>query len=302
MLESVENGEQVGRYTFIGLQPFKRIVARGPRDHHHRGQEGRPDRGRHLRRAAARARRPQAGAAAGAAAVYRRRGGLFRLRRGAPDRAAAGAGQGRTGRSRRLPALLRRGAGLRPRAQGDLAGGHRRRDARQGLPTRTTKPSRGSTGWKSASLSRCPSCAAHKAQGQAEGEAPHREKGFPGRRQPHQGVHRGGRYFPGGALAALRRGAGGRQLPGLSRAAHRQSQPLYVLSALRAGGSAGRTRRTSRSTPPKSQKRAASAGTGGVVAGAAGARASGQGGVPAHRRNAPARRDRGRRRRRWPTR
>jgi anthranilate synthase component 1 len=27
--ESVENGEQVGRYTFIGLQPFKRIVARG---------------------------------------------------------------------------------------------------------------------------------------------------------------------------------------------------------------------------------------------------------------------------------
>jgi len=29
MLESVENGEQVGRYTFIGLAPFKRIVARG---------------------------------------------------------------------------------------------------------------------------------------------------------------------------------------------------------------------------------------------------------------------------------
>jgi anthranilate synthase component 1 len=29
MLESVENGEQVGRYTFIGLAPYKRIVARG---------------------------------------------------------------------------------------------------------------------------------------------------------------------------------------------------------------------------------------------------------------------------------
>ena len=29
LLESVENGEQVGRYTFIGLTPFKRIVARG---------------------------------------------------------------------------------------------------------------------------------------------------------------------------------------------------------------------------------------------------------------------------------
>ena len=29
LLESVENGEQLGRYTFIGLTPFKRIVARG---------------------------------------------------------------------------------------------------------------------------------------------------------------------------------------------------------------------------------------------------------------------------------
>src|SRR5580700_4381877 len=29
LLESVEGGEQVGRYTFIGFTPFKRIVARG---------------------------------------------------------------------------------------------------------------------------------------------------------------------------------------------------------------------------------------------------------------------------------
>jgi len=29
LLESVEGGEQLGRYTFIGLAPFKRIVARG---------------------------------------------------------------------------------------------------------------------------------------------------------------------------------------------------------------------------------------------------------------------------------
>ncbi len=29
LLESVENGQQVGRYTFIGLHPYKRIVARG---------------------------------------------------------------------------------------------------------------------------------------------------------------------------------------------------------------------------------------------------------------------------------
>ena len=29
LLESVEGGEQVGRYTFIGLNPYKRIVAHG---------------------------------------------------------------------------------------------------------------------------------------------------------------------------------------------------------------------------------------------------------------------------------
>ncbi len=29
LLESVENGEQIGRYTFIGLNPYKRITARG---------------------------------------------------------------------------------------------------------------------------------------------------------------------------------------------------------------------------------------------------------------------------------
>ena len=28
LLESVEGGEQVGRYTFIGLNPYKRVVAR----------------------------------------------------------------------------------------------------------------------------------------------------------------------------------------------------------------------------------------------------------------------------------
>jgi len=38
LLESVENGEQVGRYTFIGLKPFKRIVAR---DHQITITEGR---------------------------------------------------------------------------------------------------------------------------------------------------------------------------------------------------------------------------------------------------------------------
>src|ERR1700751_5461790 len=29
LLESVEGGEHVGRYTFIGVQPYKKIIARG---------------------------------------------------------------------------------------------------------------------------------------------------------------------------------------------------------------------------------------------------------------------------------
>src|SRR6202045_57436 len=31
LLESVEGGEHVGRYTFIGVQPYKKMVARGER-------------------------------------------------------------------------------------------------------------------------------------------------------------------------------------------------------------------------------------------------------------------------------
>ena len=31
LLESVEGGERVGRYTFIGIEPYKRIVSRGRR-------------------------------------------------------------------------------------------------------------------------------------------------------------------------------------------------------------------------------------------------------------------------------
>src|ERR1700722_20189158 len=31
LLESVEGGQHVGRYTFIGVQPYKKMVARGTR-------------------------------------------------------------------------------------------------------------------------------------------------------------------------------------------------------------------------------------------------------------------------------
>src|ERR1700710_1093587 len=38
LLESVEGGEHVGRYTFIGIQPYKKMVSRGT---HITVQEGR---------------------------------------------------------------------------------------------------------------------------------------------------------------------------------------------------------------------------------------------------------------------
>jgi len=86
LLESVEGGEQVGRYTFIGLAPFKRIVARGRDITITEGKkviEIEDD----------------------IFAVRCCR--LLKLRRSPPDRAPALSLQRRTRRSRRLPPLLR---------------------------------------------------------------------------------------------------------------------------------------------------------------------------------------------------
>src|SRR3984893_6177853 len=41
LLESVEGGEHVGRYTFIGVQPYKKMVARGTRITVREGRRGR---------------------------------------------------------------------------------------------------------------------------------------------------------------------------------------------------------------------------------------------------------------------
>ena len=71
------------------------------------------------------------------------------------------------------------------------------------------------------------------------------KKDLHGRGGAHERVHSRRRRLSSGPLAALRRRPRRGQLPGLSRAAHRQSQPVHVLLALRAGRSAGR------SQPPK---------------------------------------------------
>src|ERR1700744_3778511 len=38
LLESVEGGEHVGRYTFIGIQPYKKLVSRGQNITVHEGK------------------------------------------------------------------------------------------------------------------------------------------------------------------------------------------------------------------------------------------------------------------------
>ncbi|HUZ95408.1 MAG TPA: hypothetical protein VMU57_10885, partial [Edaphobacter sp.] len=41
LLESVEGGKHVGRYTFIGIQPYKKIVSRGQQITVHEGRRQR---------------------------------------------------------------------------------------------------------------------------------------------------------------------------------------------------------------------------------------------------------------------
>ena len=39
LLESVEGGEKVGRYTFIGIRPYRTILSRGQLHHHQRARQ-----------------------------------------------------------------------------------------------------------------------------------------------------------------------------------------------------------------------------------------------------------------------
>ena len=154
-------------------------------------------------------------------------------------------------------------------------------------PPPTIAPSSGSTSWKSAWPSRCPNCELAKPRKPGKLKVKHRtaKKDFLAAVARTKEYIARRRRLPGGPLAALRRGARRGQLPGLSRAAHRQSQPLHVLPALCAGGAAGRSALASRRAPPKRSKGSETRPRAGrLVAGAAGARSPGQGRVPAHRR------------------
>jgi anthranilate synthase component 1 len=113
MLESVENGEQVGRYTFIGLAPFKRIVARG-------------------RKITITEGRKVVQVEDDIFAVLRRALGGHKPARlpGLPPFTAGAVGffsYDAVRQIERLPELAKDELGIRPCSQGDLAGGNGRR-------------------------------------------------------------------------------------------------------------------------------------------------------------------------------
>ena len=253
LLESVESGEQVGRYTFIGLAPFKRIVARGREITITEGKkvvqiEG--DIFAVLRRALA-GHKPA------------RLPGLPPFTAGAVGFFAYDAVR----QIERLPELAKDELGV-PDAcllffDEVLAFDHVRKeiwlvvtaDVTRGKPAKAYDKAVERLDKLEKRLAQpLPKLPAHKAKGKLKVKHRTGQKGFPGRRGPHQGVHRRRRYLSGRPLAALRRRAGGGQLPGLSRPAHRQSQPLYVLSALCAGRSAGRACPISRRHSSKKSK------------------------------------------------
>ena len=90
LLESVEGGEKIGRYTFVGTQPRTVLTARGRELTIRRGSREERQQGNVIEVAAGEAAAIPPGTHARTASVYRRRRGLLRLRHGAPVRAPAG--------------------------------------------------------------------------------------------------------------------------------------------------------------------------------------------------------------------
>ena len=150
LFESVEGGEQVARYSFLGKDPFLVLRSRGGRTIIDRsGVTTRERRAVRDRAAPADGRVPVA-VRARPAAVHRRRGRLHRLRRVAGVRAGAarrvGAGavgdDGTPTRDRRRSRLhaVRHGAGVRSREAPDpdhrQRADHGRRGSRGALPVR----------------------------------------------------------------------------------------------------------------------------------------------------------------------
>ena len=230
LLESAEQGQRIGRWSFLGCRPRATIrdVARRPPDPYaarRRGARPLPDR-----------------AARGPAAVRGRRRRPVRLRPGAQRGADRGGAQPRRGRHPRPradghrraarvrpPAPRGDGAGERPRPDGDdveprLRAGRRGDRGGQGAPGRPRAADR-----------------ARQARA-ARVHVEHGRGGLRGGRRAHQGVHPRGRRLPG----ACRASAG----PPTARWTRSRSTAACARST-RARTCTSWTSRTSRSPAPR---------------------------------------------------
>ena len=254
LLESVEGGEQVGRYTFIGLTPFKRIVARGREIAITEGRKTTDIEGDifAVLREALSGHKPA------------RLPGLPPFTAGAVGFFAYDAVR----QIERLPARAKDELGI-PDAcllffDEVLAFDHVRKEIWLVV---TADVSRGNAAAaydravkrldklerRLRNLPLPERSLKTRTHGKAQGQAPHREEGFHGRSRAHQGIHRApATYFrPCSRSASMssRASTASRSIA----PAHRQSQPVHVLPALRPGRTAGR-RKPDGQIRPKGQK------------------------------------------------
>ena len=155
LLESVEGGEKVGRYTFLGARPYMRLVGRGDEVVLERGRHREQRTGGALQALREVLRQHRARRRTRTAALHRRRRRVLRLRHGAQPGTPSRACPGRSARARLRADVLRPPAGLRPRPPPDP---HHRlggRVARGARAAPTTAPCATSRNWNASSPAAC---------------------------------------------------------------------------------------------------------------------------------------------------
>ena len=243
LFESVIGGEKVGRFSFLGTEPFLRFEARGLEvsDHGDRASRSRragsPRAIRSSTREAARA--VSRGARSGLASLRRRRGRLRVLRRRALHREPAQRPARRSGPARPVVRLLRPDGDLRPHSQDDPGRGPGASSGRAPTPKAAYESACGRI---DELVERLAAPGPDLGLRDIDTDSPvtlrprsnFTRDAIRGGRPPLPGIHQGRRHLPGRSQPAVRDrddGPAVRHLPG---AAGGQSQPVPVLPALSA--------------------------------------------------------------------
>jgi len=246
LLESVEGGEKIGRYTFLGVRPFLRLESRGAEITIERG---------------------------GIKKVERRTGNVFEAIKellqqhrparveGLPPFTAGAVGYCAYDIVRRLENIGEHAADdldvpdcvlmfFRPGAGLLITCGTRSTLWASADVTRDSPklPMGGREGHRADREKTCRGVEAgvlaqNGDEGKTEGKGAHFEGEVSGKRAASEGVHRCGRHFPGGAFAAVGFRAGSISAGFVPRAADGESVAIYVFLALRRREKSGRNAR-----------------------------------------------------------